>query len=808
MAGSFRRMATVALLALLGGLTSQRAGACSLAALSDPDQEAAKHEQMKRLLETKGTDNPWQRAEDIVRASFAFGERSGKRELGKTSWIPEGSQLVDVVFSRDPETEEPTHITVQLDLPKEFIENGSLTEVAAARIGSELLDVVSAEEPSFNGLFLHVRDPKSGEFVSVSTLVPVEKAKPWDPGIDQASVEMSLATGKPPTRDMKAVGKFWPVILPGLQQGALSGKTIYINQSHGWFDDVDFGRWRVQRGNCFNTNEDIDSPEFINQYVLPLLRNAGAKVQTVREADNQTNMVIVDNADAAYAETGTWTTSSINGFVQKTTASWVGKTINPFNQGTGANRLAAISTGAPTATATWTATIPASGYYNVYASWTGFSARAHDAQYLVYHSGGVSEVRVNQTIDGYTWNLLGNFYFEAGAPADQRKVVLTNSSADATATNVSADAVRWGGGMGDVARQTHGVSGRPRWEEDAVNHLQWDGFGYSGDLYTGVDDEAGGWSDRPQYARWEHTGKDGGVEDAIYFAYHTNANTGCGSTARGLSTFRHSTATAASTTLQTIMHDTMYQHVTALYVPGWTVRSKYETDFGENNQTSLGTGLPGFLIEGLFHDNQADTEMYEDPQFRYLYARAMVQAVINYFEQRDSVTLLNPPEPIRNFRVEMQDNGNAQLAWDAPLNNTNTPQFGSAASSYRVQRSSNGFGFDDGVAVAGTSYTVTDLPASGARYFRVIATNSGGISVPSEVLCAAKGTTKVLVVNGFDRNQRTLLPVITITNLGTVAVSDPKRFQAFNYVVEHGNALSPLPLSISSCSNEVVAEAR
>lgn len=750
-----------------------------------------------------------ERAVALVEQVFQFSKETKPETNEKLSNLPKGSKLIGVVFPEENETGIGSTIQIQIDFPDEFINSSKFTEFIISKIGEEFLHALFEE--NFSTYLIYARDPKTGNIVDIQELLPKEEIKKFVEEPDYTSIKMSKKAGKPETRDIQKKNAIVPTIAPGNVSGALANKTIYINQSHGWFDDIDFGRWRIQRGNCYNIIEDFSSPEFMNIWVLPLLRNAGAKVQMVREMDLQTNMVIVDNADGVsnpsngkYLETGAWETSTINGFKQKTTATWVGVSINPFNQGSGQNRLALITTGAATATATWIAAIPADGYYNVYASWAAYSARAKDAQYLIYHSGGVTEVKMNQTIDGYTWNLLGNFYFEKNAPEDQRKVVLTNKSSDTTATNVSADAVRWGGGMGDVERHTHGISGRPRWEEEAVNYLQFNGFGYSGTLYTGDDDESGGWSDRAQYAGWEHSGKDGGVEDALYFAFHTNAYTGCGSTARGLATYRHTTATAASQQFQTIMHDTMYDHITSLWIPGWTARSKNATNFGENNQASLGTNLPGFLIEGLFHDNEADCAAYGDPRFRYLYARAIVHGIIKYFETRDSIDLKSPPEPPQNFRIISQNNGTSILSWDVPLNSSNNSHYGDPAVSYLVYKSTNGFGFDNGTPVSGTSYTATGLVNGQAVFFRVAAVNTGGISLPTETLATSAGGSRVLIVNGFDRNQNSLIPKITITNAGTTDRHDPRIFQAFNYIIEHAKAIVYMSLQISSTSNEAV----
>jgi len=731
--------------------------------------------------------------------------------------FPPGTVIDKIEYPQADANGDPEHVQVYLRFPEEFFLTNELTAYRVAAMGKEF--IAALMEENISGYFLRIWDPSLNQYLSPDEIAPPEEMPKWIPPVDEVSVAMSKAQGKDPFPKYSE-SKSLPVINPGQPVGSLSNKTIFMNQSHGWFDDVDFGRFRVQRGNTCNTLEDFGSAEFLNLYVLQMLRNGGAKVMTVREPDHQTNMVIVDNSDTAaglangrYVETGTWANSGLNGFVQKTTAQWTGKTINPFNQGAGQNRLSSsVTTGAPTATATWTSTIPANGYYNVYASWTGFAARANDAQYLVHHSGGISEIRMNQKIDGYTWVLLGNWYFEANAPENERKVVLTNSSQDTTATNVSADAVRWGGGMGDIARQTVGrISNRPRWEEEAVHYLQYTGFGYSGTLHTGVDDEEGGWSDRPQYARWEHSQKDASVEDAVYFAWHTNAFNGttgaCSGTATGLTTFRHVTNTsAASITLQTTLHDKMYNAANTLWFGGgWTARIKNEDNFGEVNQTSLGANLPGVLIEGLFHDGMPDGLDYNEPRFRMIMARAITQGLIDFFNAKDGTSRPYPPEIPLNFRAELGGGTTATLSWSAGAAGGFN---GAAATSYRVFRSKNGFGFDDGVTVAGTSTTIANLVPGDTTYFRVAAQNAGGQSFPTEtlVVCSASGAS-VLVVNGFDRNQRSQIPVVAITNAGSaITRHDPRTFQGFNYVVEHGEALQPLGLRVSSTCNERVAD--
>ena len=80
-----------------------------------------------------------------------------------------------------------------------------------------------------------------------------------------------------------------------------------------------------------------------------------------------------------------------------------------------------------------------------------------DAKYLVFHNGGVTEFKVNQRIGGGTWVYLGTFTFDKGRN-DYGMVVLSNESKEKGV--VCADAVRFGGGMGNIARggQTSGLA--------------------------------------------------------------------------------------------------------------------------------------------------------------------------------------------------------------------------------------------------------------------------------------------------------------------------------------------------------------
>jgi RHS repeat-associated protein len=80
-----------------------------------------------------------------------------------------------------------------------------------------------------------------------------------------------------------------------------------------------------------------------------------------------------------------------------------------------ADAVMIVPPGAAPNTATWSATIPASGSYEVYARWTQHPNRASNAKYTVNHASGSTQVIVNQMAGGGSWSSLGTFSFNAGA---------------------------------------------------------------------------------------------------------------------------------------------------------------------------------------------------------------------------------------------------------------------------------------------------------------------------------------------------------------------------------------------------------
>ena len=73
-----------------------------------------------------------------------------------------------------------------------------------------------------------------------------------------------------------------------------------------------------------------------------------------------------------------------------------------------ADAIQLVPVGSMPNTATW-APVLSNDSYNVYAKWTTASNRATDATYTVHHTSGTTDVVVNQTQNGGSWQLLGTF---------------------------------------------------------------------------------------------------------------------------------------------------------------------------------------------------------------------------------------------------------------------------------------------------------------------------------------------------------------------------------------------------------------
>ncbi|MBI2567973.1 MAG: N-acetylmuramoyl-L-alanine amidase [Candidatus Schekmanbacteria bacterium] len=570
---------------------------------------------------------------------------------------------------------------------------------------------------------------------------------------------------------------------PGQPQpgGALSGKSVFLSQSHGWYYESSSSAWITQRGNTNSIVEDFINAEAIDQYLIHYLSNAGAGVYTARERDMNTNEVIVDDDSSGFAVTGTWTTNTSGG--------------SYYGSSERSKAAAATESG----TATWTPALPAAGRYAVYAWYTGGSNRSDTATYTISHAAGDTTVVQNQQRDGFTWKLLGFFDFDPADAAARRRVVLSNAPGSGSEV-VIADAMRFGGGMGSIA-DGGATSGRPRWEESGRYYAE---FAGCSNAYCGTSRV----SAMPRWAAWENET----WEDGIYLSWHTNAPY----PGTGTSSFVYTTGdwddpfegVDGSLELQDYVHAEIINDIRAGYDSGWTNGGQHTADFGEINPAN-NAETPGLLVELAFHDTPSDAGYLKDPKFRQLAARAMYQGIVKYYAWKDGTAVHLLPEPPGRARVQYLGGGTARVSWTAPAYNSGNGLYGDSATGYRVYVSSSARGFTDAVATAATSYDITGLAAGDLRFVRVSATNSGGESFPTPTLAVrvpASGNPELLIVEGFDRlDASALVDQYESASLGWVKRMFLDEMSTFNYAVSHAVAAAAFGAGFDSAVNEAVA---
>jgi MYXO-CTERM domain-containing protein len=487
----------------------------------------------------------------------------------------------------------------------------------------------------------------------------------------------------------------------------------------------------------------------------------------------------------------------------------MGNSVRPFDLG-GSRLMTAASTA--TGSASWVPSIPADGNYHVYVAYSAAPTRVNDAHFVVKHAGGESHFRVNQRRHGGTWVLLGRFYFKAGQSPDKGAVVALN---DSTATgNISLDAVRIGGGTGLIGDAAMGPSTRPRYEECARYHTQFNGAPASVFAPSGTNALANERNDdvsaRPRFTAWDH--EQG--EDAVYVAWHTNASGVTPPTVVGTEGYVYGpnpvdgtlnfTGVAGSDVMARALLAELSNDLKATVDPNWRTRSLRSANLGEVNPTH-NPETPAVLQEIAYHDAPADAVRLKEPNFRYVAARAILQGLIKYFATRDSAPVHLPPEPPAAVSARNVAGG-VQVRWVAPATDA-LDVGGHAATAYRVYQSEDGLSWDEGSETTDTFLTFL-LPAGTTRYFRVAALNAGGESFPSDTVGARVGTAPpVLIVNAFDRLDATMN---LQEDLSRFSLGSPVRMllEAMNdgsSVRRHGAAVARHEVAFDSATSEAIA---
>ena len=568
----------------------------------------------------------------------------------------------------------------------------------------------------------------------------------------------------------------------------MQNNHIAMWQSHGWYYEQKLGRWEWQRARIFQTVEDLYTQSYVVPFLVPMLENAGANVLLPRERDYNIHEVLVDNDAQQYKETEgkeKWQTASKPGFANPKEFYFDGE--NPFTMGTA--RETKTTKKGDLSLAQWNIEVPQKSIYAVYVSYQSHKNSAEDAHYTVYHNGGKTEFLVNQQMGGGTWIFLGNFEFDNNA---EHKVVLSNKSSH-NGRLVSADAIKVGGGIGNIARMpladgfekenvkssetntdnkkvttnikyTPEVSARPRYTEGARYWMQWAGIPDSVYNQTeGKNDYTDDYASRGHWVNYIAGGssvllnKQGlNIPVDLAFAFHTDAGTtlndsiigtlGIYMTHHNDELFENNKSRWASRDLSELIMDEIVSDIRLKYEPNWTRRALWNRSYAEARIPNV----PTMLLELLSHQNFADMRYGLEPEFRFTVSRSIYKGMLKFLASQYNRDYVVQPLPIKDFSTKFVSETKVQLQWQ-PTTDPTEPT--ANPTQYIVYTRIDNAGFDNGILVRENMYEL-DIDKDKLYSFKVVAANEGGMSFPSEILSVMRKSNEkgvALIVNGFTR---------------------------------------------------------
>lgn len=569
----------------------------------------------------------------------------------------------------------------------------------------------------------------------------------------------------------------------------LNGNIIALWQSHGWYFEPKLNRWEWQRARIFQTVEDLYTQSYVMPFLMPMLENAGAYVISPRERDINLFEQIVD-ADGKYAYRGyseqrngeKWHEGDGEGFAYNRTE--YRNFENPFKEGN-YREIATTKKLDQVSTAKWDAEVPADGDYAVYISYVTTPNSVKEVKYTVNSQAGAKQFTVNQTMGSGTWLYLGHFPLKAGL--NEAVVEVSNFSKEEGV--VTADAVKIGGGVGNIARKVKAMSenvksdhnkksekidmpdvdyrwqlsGYPRFTEGARYFLQWAGVPDS--IYSpteGVNDYTDDYSSRGRWVNYLANGsrvnpKEKGLNIPVdlAFAFHTDAGTTPDDSIIGtlgiymtkkFENYADGTPRILSRDLTDKILTNIVNDVRAQFEPNWMRRGMWDRSYAEARVPEV----PTMLLELLSHQNFADMKYGLDPNFRFTVSRGIYKGMLEFIAARDGRPYMVQPLAVNSFAIAPKGAGEFLLTWK-PTADTLTAN--SDASAYLVYERIGKGAFKFLAKTVAPEYVVK-VNDNLIHSYKIVAMNDGGKSFPSEVLSLgvapeSKGT--VLVVNGFTR---------------------------------------------------------
>ncbi|HSV77337.1 MAG TPA: hypothetical protein VLH37_09940 [Bacteroidales bacterium] len=576
----------------------------------------------------------------------------------------------------------------------------------------------------------------------------------------------------------------------------LSGSHIALWHSHGLYFDNFLNRWQWQRARLFGTVEDLFPMVYVLKYTAPMLENAGAVLMLPRERDFQTHEVVVD-LDGSTGHSKLIIHNSENRSWQVMPGGYAHQDTlfdgdNPFRAG---NHLKKESGEDNLGSIKYVPDFPEDGAYAVYFSWEHDPLNSTSVESVLNFAGGSERFFLNQTMGGGTWIYLGTFFFKKGQDASIGSFEIFGSDQGP----VTADALRFGGGMGHVARRSGAgavqrgrsaddtglsarqvnekpvelfswkTSERPRFHEGARYYLQFAGMPDTlvYNLNRGNNDYNDDFMSRGEWVNYLVGAPLGPARspDAIglnipidlALAFHTDAGVtpndsvigtlAIYSTQREDGYFRDGVSKLANRDLADLVQSQIVNDIRLLFNENWTRRALWNRLYSEAWRPQV----PVMLLELLSHQNLADMRYGLDPRFQFAVSRSIYKALLRFVAANQGRQAIVQPLPPQAMMIEHIEGRRIRISWQPtpdPLEPT------AVAKSYMVYKRKEGLGFDTGTRTS-NAYFETELAEWNTIYsFRVKAINNGGKSFPSETLSVALVEDQpktVLVVNAFTR---------------------------------------------------------
>lgn len=557
-----------------------------------------------------------------------------------------------------------------------------------------------------------------------------DSVKVWNKGNKSVSFKVgqnSLNTFLPKEWSIKSTSSA-PLVNRHID-GNLYGRTFALWNSHGRYYEQSLGRWEWQRARLFTTVEDILTASFVLPYLAPMLENAGANVLLPKERDTQAKSITIDNSSKSFDSKGLKVQKTSNGYAP---LNKIEGQNNPFLEGD-----ASIYKLTTSDTLKFNFEIEKTGEYAVYTCYTQMQENCQNVNYLVNHAQGTTSYTVNQQKGGGMWVYLGTHLFEEGQKYD------IEISGDGL---VSVDAVKIGGGMGQVVRE-YETSGLPAWMECARYYLQSNGFGAN--IYSssnGKNDYTDDINARGDWVNALKTEKNINIDAVL--ALHTDAGIAnldsiigtltIVSTKKNGTSYSNGLSKKIAHDLAQSIEQTIVNDIRATWCSNWSERGIWDKGYSESRRADA----PSVLIELLSHQNINDIRYALHPQFRFDVCRSIYKGLLKFFNGKDAIV---QPLPINHFGITQINDTTLELHWAPTIDSLESTAL---PDEYIV--------YANGQPIAttqNTNYTITQHNNGVTTNYQIVAKNKGGISFPSRLLSARlrQGAKRALLVEGFDR---------------------------------------------------------